>query len=76
MNQYVIIRKIRKAGNNCLFCGKTRSWNSELWIVTKGIVFMATVCPKCRKDPTKTVGNIYRTIPRKVARSGKRKRGH
>ena len=49
--------------SRCVFCGKKKSWRSDIIIVdkeTKLTLDEVSVCPRCRR--TRTVGELYEKV--------------
>jgi len=53
--------------DKCLFCRKPKTWNSEIWLISKtsNIIFKTTICEKCRRDPKRTLFKLYKEIGKK-----------
>jgi hypothetical protein len=46
--------------DKCLFCNKSKKWNSIITMQTRDKFFNVTVCPSCRK--IKTISDMYLKI--------------
>lgn len=48
---------LNSKGEKCLFCGKEKTWKSEIVIFISGQSHLVTVCPEDRK--THTIQELY-----------------